>query len=91
MQNVRAGRQQQGVTVGRRIRDDFATDDPIGAAAVVYHDLLFEAFAEFWAHHICYRTGRATRWKRHDDANRSVGIAAGAGATADSERSQQHA
>ena len=54
-------RHHDGVTVGRRFRDDLGSELAAGAAAIVDHDLLTEGLAQFM----------------RDDAADDVGAAAG--------------
>jgi len=71
-----AGRaQEQRVAVGRRLRRDFGADDARGARAIVHDYLLAERVADRFRQDACIDVGAPTRRKRHDEPDRSFGIA----------------
>ena len=71
--------QQDGVAVGRALRDRAAADGAAGAAAVVDHDRLAEHLAHLVGDDAPDDGGAAAGRERHDQRDRPVGIVLRAG------------
>src|SRR5262249_9707443 len=91
MNNLSAGDQKQGVAVRWSLGDKVAADNAVGARAVLYDDLLFEALAELRANDFRDKARWPIRRKGHDEMDRPVGIAIGCGGATEGQRGQQNA
>ena len=66
----RVGGDQEGVAVGRRLRDDLRADDGVGAGLRIDQHLLAELRRQRIGDHPHQGIDRAARIERHDDAHR---------------------
>jgi hypothetical protein len=72
--------EQQGVAVGLRRRDRFGSDRAAGAARAIFNDEgLAEGGGQTIGDEADDELGRPARRKRHDDLDRTIGIAVGRG------------
>ena len=68
---------QDGVAVGRRLRDRVGRDIAAGARAVLHDYRLAERLGELGAHHAGQRVDCAAGDERHDDTHRLARVALG--------------